>query len=38
MSGFSVVDWGEVVLISIVVIVGVGGILKVILTEDKEDH
>lgn len=37
MSGFSVVDWGEVVLICIVVVVGVGGIIKVITTDDKKD-
>ncbi len=37
MSGFSAVDWAEVVLISIVVVVGVGGIIKVITQkEDRE--
>ncbi len=36
MSGFSVIDWAEVVLIGIVVIVGVGGIIKVI-TKEEED-
>lgn len=35
MSGFSVVDWAEVVLIGIVVVVGVGGIIKVITTKEE---
>ena len=35
MSGFSVVDWAEVVLIGVVVVVGVGGIIKVITTKDE---
>ena len=30
MGGFSAVDWAEVVLIGVVVIVGIGGIIKVI--------
>ncbi len=34
MSGFSMVDWGEVILIGIVVIVGVGGIIKVITSKE----
>ncbi len=36
MSGFSIVDWGEVILIGMVVIVGVGGIIKVITMKDEE--
>lgn len=36
MSGFSVVDWAEVILISIVVVIGVGGIIKVITQKDEE--
>ena len=35
MSGFSVVDWAEVILIGIVVIVGVGGIIKVITKKEE---
>jgi len=35
LSGFSVVDWAEVVLIGIVVIVGVGGIIKVITMKEE---
>ncbi len=35
MSGFSVVDWAEVVLIGVVVVVGVGGIIKVITTKEE---
>ena len=34
MSGFSAVDWAEVILIGIVVVVGVGGIIKVIAKKD----
>ena len=37
MSGFSVVDWAEVILIGIVVIVGVGGIIKVITTKEEDE-
>ncbi len=33
MSGFSAVDWAEVILLVIVVVVGVGGIIKVITSE-----
>jgi len=36
MSGFSAVDWAEVMLIGIVVIVGVGGIIKVITQKEDE--
>ncbi len=36
MNGFSIVDWAEVILIGIVVIVGVGGIIKVITQKDDE--
>lgn len=35
MSGFSVVDWAEVILIGIVVVVGVGGIIKVITAKEE---
>ena len=35
MSGFSVVDWAEVILIGIVVVVGVGGIIKVITMKEE---
>jgi len=35
MSGFSAVDWAEVVLLGIVVLVGVGGIIKVITTKEE---
>ncbi len=35
MSGFSIVDWGEVILICVVVVIGVGGIIKVITMDDK---
>ena len=37
MSGFSAVDWAEVILIGIVVVVGVGGIIKVITMKEEED-
>ena len=37
MSGFSVVDWAEVILIGIVVVVGVGGIIKVITTKEEDE-
>jgi len=37
MSGFSVVDWAEVILIGIVVVVGVGGIIKVITAKEEQD-
>ena len=36
MGGFSIVDWSEVILIGMVVIVGVGGIIKVITMKDEE--
>jgi len=35
MGGFSAVDWGEVILIGIVVVIGVGGIIKVITAKDE---
>ncbi len=38
MSGFSAVDWAEVILIGIVVVVGVGGIIKVITMKEEEDR
>ncbi len=34
MSGFSAVDWAEVIIIAIVVVIGVGGIIKVITSKD----
>jgi len=37
LSGFSVVDWAEVILIGIVVVVGVGGIIKVITTKEEDE-
>ncbi len=35
MGGFSVVDWAEVLIIGLVIVVGLGGILKVITTKDE---
>jgi len=35
MGGFSAVDWAEVVIIGIVVVIGVGGIIKVITAKDE---
>ncbi len=35
MGGFSVVDWAEVLIIGLVIVVGLGGILKVITAKDE---
>ncbi len=37
MSGFSAVDWAEVILLAIVVVIGIGGILKVITQKDEDE-
>jgi hypothetical protein len=33
----NIVDWGQVIFLAIVVIAGVGGIIKVLFLDKKED-